>query len=83
LGSHKIEDYGKKCSMKNPAEDLRYAENETQEGDLLEDSHAQPLTEFHHSLLMPGGTEVAALAGKGMKILMVAVLALHPGKTVV
>jgi hypothetical protein len=39
-------------------------------GDLLEDIHAEPLAEFHHPLLMAGGAEVAALAGKRQEILM-------------
>jgi hypothetical protein len=43
----------------------------------------EPLPEFHHPLLMAGGTEMAALAGEGQKMLMVAIPALHPGKAVV
>jgi hypothetical protein len=42
---------------------------------LFENIHAQPLPEFHHALLMAGGAEVTALAGKGEEIFMAAVLA--------
>ena len=43
----------------------------------------EPFPEFHHPLLMAGGTEMTALAGKGQKIFMVAIPALYPGKAVV
>jgi hypothetical protein len=65
------------------AEDLRDAEDEMPVGNLFENIHAQPLPEFHHTLLMAGGAEVTALAGKGQEIFMAAVLAFHTGKAVV
>jgi PAS domain-containing protein len=52
-------------------------------GNLLENIHAQPLPELHDALLVAGGAEVAALAGKGQEIFMAAVFALHAGKAVV
>ena len=39
--------------------------------------------EFHHPLLVTGGTKMMALAGKGKKILVVAVFTFHPGKAIV
>jgi hypothetical protein len=39
--------------------------------------------EFHHPLLVTGGTKMTALAGKGKKILVVAVFIFHPGKAIV
>jgi hypothetical protein len=57
------------------AQDLRNAEYEMPVGNLFENIHAQPLPEFHHALLMAGGAEVTALAGKGEEIFMAAVLA--------
>jgi hypothetical protein len=50
---------------------------------LLEHVGTEPFPEFHHPLLMAGGTEMTALAGEGQKIFMVAIPALHPGKAVV
>ena len=47
-------------------------------GNLLERVAAEPFPEFRHPLLMAGGTEMTALAGK----FMVAIPALHPGKAV-
>jgi hypothetical protein len=52
-------------------------------GNLLDDVRTEPFPEFHQALLMTGGTEMAALAGEGQKIFMVAMPALHPGKAVV
>ena len=52
-------------------------------GNLLEYAGTEPFPEFHHPLLMAGGTEMTALAGEGQKIFMVAIPALHPGKAVV
>jgi hypothetical protein len=52
-------------------------------GDLLEDIHAEPFAELHHSLLMAGWEEMAALAGEGQQVLVAAVFAFHAGKTVV
>jgi len=52
-------------------------------GNLLEHVGTEPFPEFHHPLLMAGGTEMAALAGEGQKIFMVTIPALHPGKAVV
>ena len=52
-------------------------------GNLLEDIHAEPFPEFHHALLMAGGTEMTALAGKGQQIFMAAIFAFHTGKAVV
>ena len=45
-----------------PAEDFGEAENEMTVGHLLEDIHAQPLTEFHHALLVAGRAKVAPFA---------------------
>ena len=50
---------------------------------LPEQVGTEPFSEFHHPLLMAGGTEMTALAGEGQKIFMVAIPALHPGKAVV
>jgi hypothetical protein len=44
----KTEDYGKKFSMKNLAEDLRNAKNKMAVGNFLEDIHAEPLFGLHH-----------------------------------
>ena len=52
-------------------------------GNLLEDIAAEPLAKFHHTLLMAGGAEMAALTGKCQQILMAAVFTLHTGKAVV
>ena len=46
----------------NLPEDLRYAENEMAVRNGLQDSLAEPLTKFHHPLLMTRGTEVPSLA---------------------
>ena len=61
---------------------LRNTEDEMPVGDLLEDIHAEPFTEFDHTLLMTGWTEMAVLAGKCQEIFMATILALHAGKTV-
>ena len=66
-----------------PAQDLREAEDEMPVGNLLEYVGAEPFPEFHHPLLMAGGTEMTALAGEGEKIFMVAIPALQPDKAVV
>ena len=39
-------------------------------GDLLEDTHAEPLPEFHHALLMAGWAEMTPLAGECQEIFM-------------
>jgi hypothetical protein len=67
---------GKKLSVikKIPAKDFGEAEDEMPVRYFLEDIHAEPLAEFHHPLLMAGGAEVAALAGKCQEIFMVAVI---------
>jgi hypothetical protein len=67
---------GKKLPVieKITAKDLRDAENEMPMRDLLEDIHAEPLAEFHKPLLVAGGAEVAALAGKCQEIFMAAVI---------
>jgi hypothetical protein len=62
---------------------LQDAEDETPMEDLPGYVGTGPLPEFYHPLLMAGGTEMAALAGEGQKIFMGAILAFHPGKTVV
>jgi hypothetical protein len=43
----------------------------------------EPFPEFHHPLLMAGGTEMTALAGEGQEIFMLTIRAFHPGKAVV
>ena len=45
-----------------PAEDFGYAEDKMAVGYGLEDLFTEPFPEFHHSFLMTGWTEVAALA---------------------
>jgi len=65
------------------AQDLRDAEDKMPVRNLFENIRAQLLPEFHHALLMAGGTEVTALAGKGQEIFMAAILAFDAGKTVV
>jgi hypothetical protein len=49
----------------------------------LDDIAAQPLTEFHHTLLMARGAKMPPLARKGQKVLMTAGPATHPRKAVV
>ena len=51
---------------------LRDAEYEMPVRNLLEDIYAQPFAEFHDTLLMTGGTEMAALAGKGQQVSVLA-----------
>ena len=67
---------------KIPAQDLRDAEDDMSLESLPEHMGTEPFPEFHHPLLMAGGTEMTALAGEGQKIFMVAIPALHPGKIV-
>jgi hypothetical protein len=76
---------GKKIPVieKIPAQDFRDAEDDMSVGNLPEHVGTEPLPEFHHPLLMAGGTEMTALAGEGQKIFMVAIPALYPGKAVV
>jgi hypothetical protein len=76
---------GKKIPVieKIPPQDLRNAEDEMPVGNLLEHLGTEPFPEFHHPLLMAGGTEMTALTGEGQKIFVVAIPALHPGKAVV
>jgi hypothetical protein len=76
---------GKKVAIieKIPAQDLREAEDEMPMGNLLEHVGTEPFPEFHHPLLMAGGTEMTALAGKGQEIFMLTIRAFHPGKAVV
>jgi hypothetical protein len=76
---------GKKIPVieKIPPQNLRDAEDEMPVGNFLEQMGTEPFPEFHHPLLMAGGTEMTALAGEGQKIFMVAIPALHPGKAVV
>jgi hypothetical protein len=50
---------------------------------LIEQVGTEPFPEFHHPLLMAGGTEMMALAREGQKIFMVTIPTLHPGKAVV
>jgi hypothetical protein len=50
---------------------------------LLEDIHAQPITEFHHALLMARGVEVTALTGECQEIFLTEVFAFHAGNAVV
>jgi hypothetical protein len=75
---------GKKVPIieKIPAQNLRDAEDEMPVGNLFEHVGTKPFPEFYHPLLMAGGTEMTAFAGKSQKIFMVAVPALHPGKAV-
>ena len=40
-------------------------------------------TEFHNTLLMTGRTEITLLAGEREEVLMMAVIAFDPGKTLV
>jgi hypothetical protein len=56
---------------KVPAQDLGDAENEMPMGDLLEHMCTEPLSEFHHPLLMAGGEKMTTLAGEGQKVLVV------------
>ncbi len=51
-------------------------------GNLLEHLGTEPFPEFHHPLLMAGGTEMRALVGEGQKIFKVTIPALHLGKAV-
>jgi hypothetical protein len=39
-------------------------------GNLLEHVGTEPFPEFHHPLLIAGGTEMTGLAGEGRKIFM-------------
>jgi hypothetical protein len=64
-------------------ENLWDAEGEVAVGDGLEDLLTKPLTEFHHSFLVAGGTEMAPCTREGQQILVAAVLAFDAGKTVV
>ena len=66
-----------------PAQDRGDAEDEMSVGNLLEHLGTEPFPEFHHPLLMAGGTEMTALAGEGQKIFMVTIPALYPGKAMV
>jgi hypothetical protein len=50
---------------------------------LFEDIHAQPLSEFHHPLLMAGWAKMATLAGKSQQIFVTAVITFDTGKAVV
>jgi hypothetical protein len=52
-------------------------------GNLLDHFRAEPFPEFHYTLLMTGRTKMAALAGKGQEVLVVAVFALHACEAVV
>jgi len=52
-------------------------------GDFLQDTFTQPLTKFDDMLRVTGGTEVATFAGKCQQILMIAVVAFHPGKSII
>jgi hypothetical protein len=69
--------------QKIPKRDFRDGEDEMPVRNLLEHVGTEPFPEFHHPLLMAGGTEMASLAGEGQKIFMVAIPALRPGKAVV
>ena len=51
-------------------------------GHLLENTHAEPLSEFHYALLVAGGAKVTALTREGQQVFMAAVLAFDAGKTV-
>jgi len=61
---------------------LRNTEDEMPVGNLFKYIHVEPFSEFHHTLLMTGWTEMAVLAGKCQEIFMATILALHAGKTV-
>ena len=75
---------GKKLSViqEIPAKDFRNTENEMSMRHLLEDIDAEPLPEFHHTLLMAGRAEMTALAREGKQVFMPAVFAFDAGKTV-
>ena len=51
--------------------------------DGFEHFRTQPFTEFDHSFLVAGGTEMPSLAGKCQQIFMPAVMATDPGKAIV
>jgi hypothetical protein len=76
---------GKKLSIVEEvtAEDFRYAEDEMTVGNLLEDIHAEPLSEFHHAFLVAGWAEMAPLAGECEQIFVAAIFTFHAGKAVV
>jgi hypothetical protein len=42
-------------------------------GNLPERVETKPFPEFHHPLLMAGGTEMTALTGEGQKVFMLAI----------
>jgi len=50
--------------------------------DFLQDTSAQPLAELDDTLHVTGGAEVAALAGEGQQILMIAFSTFYPGKAI-
>ena len=51
--------------------------------DGFERLRAKPFPELHHPLLMAGGAEMPALAGKRQKVFMAAIRAADPGKAAV
>jgi len=67
---------------KIPAQDFGDAENEMPVRNFLEDIHAEPLSEFHHALLMAGRAEMAPFAGEGQQILVATVITSDAGKAV-
>ena len=64
-------------------DELWDAEGDVGVGDRLQDFFTEPFPEFHHPLLVTGRAKMAALTGKGQKILMTAVPTLNASETVV
>jgi hypothetical protein len=61
---------GKKFSIiqKVPAENLRDAENEMNDGYLFEDIHAEPFAEFHHTFLVARGAKMPSFTRKRQQV---------------
>jgi hypothetical protein len=75
---------GKKLSIiqKVPAQDFGEAEDKMPVGNLLENIHTEPLSEFHHAFLMAGRAEMPSFTRKSQQVFMAAVFAFHAGKAV-
>ena len=75
---------GEKFSIiqKVTAKDFGDAEDEMTMGHLFQDIHAEPLTEFHHALLVTGRAEMPSFTRECQQVFVAAVLAFHAGKTV-
>jgi hypothetical protein len=61
-------------------QELGNREHEVPVGDGLEHVTAKPLAELHHTFLMAGGAEVAALTGEGQQKIAAATLADKTGE---